>query len=127
VYKHVPEQFVAAMRLDHRDLTVRLVMADWLDEHNRSAEAAAWRWSVEERLWPVFVGADYRDVNSKFVGKWNWFGPGWPDAYMDNSKVTPYVPYVHFGDCPLELLDRLVEWYLGLSSIDKARAGRSRT
>lgn len=43
------------------DPTTMLVLADWLDEQGRAAEAYAWRWAGRHRKWP-FSTAGGRDV-----------------------------------------------------------------
>jgi uncharacterized protein (TIGR02996 family) len=137
VLKHVLDEFFEVLRAQPDELSTRLVMADLLDERGRHDEAAAWRWSAEKRLCPVFVddaliertGVGWRE---QWKDRWNWMGIGFErDPYplevyaasinLGKARGLPH-PRVREADCPVVLLNELVDWYLDLDAGDRALA-----
>ena len=54
---------LAAIKDDPKETARWLVWADWLDENDRQAEAAGWRWMAREGQYPLADGWYWHDEN----------------------------------------------------------------
>jgi uncharacterized protein (TIGR02996 family) len=79
--------------------SVRLVFADWLDEHGRPVDALGQRWLAARGKWPTF---------SRVSDTWDWWcEEGADDDWRLDKSIRPFAPEESLLPGPLFRLVRL--------------------
>src|SRR5262249_28777634 len=79
--------------------SLRLVFADWLDEHDRPVDARGQRWQAAHDKWPTY---------SRVSDTWDWWcEEGADDDWRSDKTIRPFAPEESLLPDPLFRLVRL--------------------